>query len=414
MATALNDKRPAASGTRDALSDAEAFELRARRVSTPRAGTTDSFKLHAPLELLARQALLQHVDPRSRRAVRDRMGAIADTFELSGAPIRNPTAAIGAQPDLGQAIASGDTAGADRWMTAIAPALNVDDLVGAMADEVLLRLAGAAHGSILLHLLLRVAPRSPAATRLGRGLIAELTADPDLHIDWIGRRPAMGTSLQTNGSTLAAALACPASPGNSGSNSIAPTMTLVDRSGLAAEVLDEPTSGLSVREARWALLRTAAHSMLQDDPSRAPYGWTHCLTMPQATLDIARFCTRPDHAVAVASTYVLGFRSTLSNTAIDPDWQPAPPSSGSVVDAAELLEHGPRRAVATMWHAGPEQRPALVRFIAGFAATHHDAHLAKYTLACLDAARDDPDATNLYLAAATHLAAWWHDRDAAP
>jgi len=439
MATTLSSDRIQPPESWDELSDAEAFELRARRVSVPRAGATDSFRLHAPLELLARQALLQHVDPALRPAVRDRMGTTADTFELSGEPMRSPVAVahqpadqhqrldldldlhlhlhlglglgLGLRLRLGRAIAAGDVEGADLWMAAVAPALSVDDLVGAMADEVLLRLAGAAHGSILLHLLLRVAPRSAAATQLGRGLVAELAADPDPRIEWIDRRPEVSPRRPTSGDRLWAALACPESLGEPGS--IAPTMSLVDRSGLAAEVLSDSTSGLSVRDARRTLLRTAAHSMLQDDPSRAPYGWTHCLTMPQATLGIARFCTRPDHAVAVASTYVLGFRSTLSNTPIDPKWQPARPRRGRVVDPAELLERGPQAAAAAMWHAESEQRPALIRHLAGVAASHHDAHLAKYTLACLDAARDDPDGARLYLAAAAHLAAWWADRDAA-
>jgi hypothetical protein len=41
------------------------------------------------------------------------------------------------------------------------------------------------------------------------------------------------------------------------------------------------------------------------------------------------------------------------------------------------------------------------------AGAHSDAHLAKYTVACGDAARRDPEAEPVYLAAATTLAAWW-------
>ena len=41
------------------------------------------------------------------------------------------------------------------------------------------------------------------------------------------------------------------------------------------------------------------------------------------------------------------------------------------------------------------------------AATHSDAHLVKYTLACFDAAADDPDHARLFLAAAGSLAGWW-------
>ena len=45
--------------------------------------------------------------------------------------------------------------------------------------------------------------------------------------------------------------------------------------------------------------------------------------------------------------------------------------------------------------------------LATTAAVHPDAHLAKYTLACFDAAHADPPATRLYLAAAAFLGAWW-------
>ncbi len=41
------------------------------------------------------------------------------------------------------------------------------------------------------------------------------------------------------------------------------------------------------------------------------------------------------------------------------------------------------------------------------AAPHPDTHLAKYTLACLDAADEDREARGLYLAAAAHLGSWW-------
>jgi hypothetical protein len=41
------------------------------------------------------------------------------------------------------------------------------------------------------------------------------------------------------------------------------------------------------------------------------------------------------------------------------------------------------------------------------AAIHADAHLVKYTTACLLAADRDPQEASLYLAAAAYLGAWW-------
>jgi hypothetical protein len=44
-----------------------------------------------------------------------------------------------------------------------------------------------------------------------------------------------------------------------------------------------------------------------------------------------------------------------------------------------------------------------------FGAVHPDAHVAKYTLACLDASAADPDAGSLFLAAAAHLHEVWRN-----
>jgi hypothetical protein len=117
----------------------------------------------------------------------------------------------------------------------------------------------------------------------------------------------------------------------------------------------------------------------------------------------------PRRAIAVAATYVLGFRATLGRVVLDPSWAPARPAS--VTSPAGLLADGPSTAAAAMWHADPDVRPALVRRMVSHAAAHHDAHLAKYVMACLDAAADDPDAAPLFLAAGAFLSGWWHQRD---
>jgi hypothetical protein len=210
---------------------------------------------------------------------------------------------------------------------------------------------------------------------------------------------------------LADRLLTPTDAGDPGSNFIYPTMSLVERAGLAAELLDAPTRGLAVADARRELLRVAAWSMLQDDPAHAPYGWSHCLTMPQATLGIAPAASRPDRAIAVAATYVLGFRSTIGACTLEPTWAPEPVAG---LDVETFADAGPQAAAATVWHADDASIGPLVRRLATNAAAHHDAHLAKYTLACIDATRDDPGAGRLYLAAAAHLAGVWATREVAP
>jgi hypothetical protein len=87
---------------------------------------------------------------------------------------------------------------------------------------------------------------------------------------------------------------------------------------------------------------------------------------------------------------------------ISPDAVPEP-----VGDPLDALDGSPADAAAGAWHATTDQRAAVVARLASRAAAHEDAHLAKYTLACFDAARDDPEAGRLFLAAAAHLGAWW-------
>jgi hypothetical protein len=147
---------------------------------------------------------------------------------------------------------------------------------------------------------------------------------------------------------------------------------------------------MSVDEARRILLRTAAQSMVQDNPEAAPYGWTHCLTMPQAVLVAAEHGADPDIAVAVAATYVLGFRATQGRVRLDPTWTPSPDT-----------------AAARVWSASDDELATIVDELVVYGAIHPDAHVAKYTLACLDAAEADCDAERLFLAAAAHLHEWW-------
>ena len=118
--------------------------------------------------------------------------------------------------------------------------------------------------------------------------------------------------------------------------------------------------------------------MLVEPPDYAPYGWTHCLTLPQAVLGIAGACREPRAALAVAATFVVGFRAAFG--------------------------------VASLGHdADVEAPPESVTELVTYAATHHDAHLVKYTLACLDAAAWDTERAGLYLSAAARLGRYWRE-----
>lgn len=395
----------------DQLGDAELTSLCAAHVAVPRVDPADSFVLHAPLELLARSALLRAVDPSSRQRTRQRMVWLATTYDryepIADDPPRSAGSATTITPieRLRGAIAAGDLDDVDRASAELVRSTTAAELVRALADVVVDRLSAAGHGSIFLYHLPRLLAADPAAASMARGLLREIGRNPSWAVAWMDERP-RGT-VPTH--DLSERLLGPPSPGDPGSNFIHPTMSLVERSGLAATLLAEPTLGLRPADALRVLTRLAAWSMLQDDPAHAPYGWSHALTMPQATIGIAEAVTDPDRAVAVAATYLLGFRSTLSSTVLDPAWEPPVPRG---IDHHTFLDAGPDLAAAAVWHASDTELGLCLRRVVAMAAQHSDAHLAKYTVACLDASRDDPASGRLYLAAAAFLAGWWKTRAA--
>lgn len=410
----------AASGssvTTGTASDAGLCDAVAAAVARPKQAPADSFVLHAPLELLARVALLPLVRPNERAAARERLAALGTQYAAAGDEVGEPCERAYDDPsraaaDVVAAIAAGEYEDADAAASWLATHLDAESLVRALADDVVPRLAAAAHGSIFLYHLPRIAPRSAAVARTLRGLVRELVREREWRLAWHREaerdRGAPGMTADAARAALTERLLAPPSAGDPGSNFIYPTMHLVERSGLAAELLGEPTRVLDVAAARRALARIAAWSMLQDDPAHAPYGWSHTLTMPQATLGVAHACRDRRDAVAVAATWVLGFRATLGRVRLDATWTPP---RGAPRDPLAALEGTVEEAVAAAWHATPGQVPLVVEALATRASLHHDAHLVKYTLACLDARRADPDAAPLFLASAAYLSAWWRVAD---
>jgi hypothetical protein len=390
-------------------SDAHALDAAATTIAVPRVEPGDSFILHAPLELLARAGLLTLVDQRDRDAVLDQMHSIADRYAGWGTALEGPrqhSTAVEADAAtvLTAAVANGDAEAADDAITWLTARLDTGALVRTLADPVLPSLAAAAHGSILLYLLPRVAAGSMPAAAMARTTVHELVRNPDWTLNWIdGDPPRPHPDAEAQ---LRRRLTAPAARERPANTFIYPTMSVTDRTGLASDTLADLVPGLSVRSAARTLLRTAALSMLQDDPDHAPYGWSHCLTMPQATLGIAHATTDPARAIAVAATFVLGFRSTLGSTALDHDWEPDP----AAIERGELVAAPPAIAAAAAWHTPADERAAAWRTLATHAGAHPDAHLAKYTLACIDAARSDAEAEHLYLSAAAFLNSWWSNR----
>jgi hypothetical protein len=201
---------------------------------------------------------------------------------------------------------------------------------------------------------------------------------------------------------LAIAMVSAPRMGIPGSDFIFPIVHQVDASGIARDIVNASLPA-TINETAQAVLRVSALSMLQDNPGSAPYGWTHCLTLAQAVLGVAPLLDDPAVGCAIAATYVVAFRAALSSNDIGSRYEPEP-VGGDIVDT---LSAGPATAAAAAYHASEADSRRVAGVLAARAGAHEDAHLAKYTLACFDAATRDPGQRRLYLAAAAYLGAWW-------
>jgi hypothetical protein len=348
----------------------------AASISVPKAAPADSFVLHAPLELLARAQLLAYV-PSAR--VDDAAGMIEwlrTEYDAAGEPVATPAAQEGEPRPaaLLAAIAAGDLDAVDALAAAWLPQLSGSEVCGALAEALAPSLSAAGHAPIAMSLLLRD-PTMP--TTLLRGPLRALATHPDWRLTWHAGVQGVGDPAALYGALRAAPHL-----GRPGSDFIHPLMSQAEQSGCAARILGPILADhVDAGTARRILGRVAAWSMLHDDPEQAPYGWSHALTMPQAVLMLAGRGVSGRTALAVASTFALGFRLAHGRTRLPERIEPV----SARVSAAE---------------------------VAAAAALHRDAHLVKYTLACLHAAADDPEFAGLHINAAARLVEWWRVEDA--
>jgi hypothetical protein len=363
------------------LSDAQLVAAVADELRRPRIDPADSFVLHAPLELASRAALLPRVAPAGRAEARRRLVELASGYEAAGAPVPDPpsrdfTATPDAARRLREAIDAGDLDEVDAVARWLGRAASPTQLRRLLADTVVARLAAAAHAPIFLYQLPRISPRGELTGELLRPLARELARDPEWRLSWHDKLRPRDSSVTAD--EVFDAIAATPRTGLPGSGSIYPVMSQAQDSGIAADQLAGVIEHVDPHEAALAVTRAAASSMLQEPSDWAPYGWSHCLTLPQAVLGIADACSNPTAPVAVAATFVVGFRAAMAERPL--------------VAGTELPE-----------------LTSTVTEIVTYAATHHDAHLVKYTLACLDAAAADPSHAALYLAATQKLGTYWRE-----
>lgn len=365
----------------DALADIELAERAAAVLAVPRAeivGDRFSFVLHAPLELLARVALLPLVEPAARPLARRRIVLLAEGYAASG-PGLAPAAAVSyptpgaAAAALGAAVDDGDFDAVDSAASWLADHAGIRALPPLLAPVFLDRLSAAGHANIHLALLAR-----PAPSLLGASMLRPVARAVTLGAaDRIVVPP-----IVEGGDAVALAAKVATGPvlGPVPSFFIAPTVLHAQSGGAFDGLLDVDGRFAAPPVPPGALLRVAARTMLQGTPDQAPYGWTHCFTLAQAPLLLAGAGAVPVGAASwVAAAYVAAHWAAYGDGVVDLD---APVVAPDGVTAT---------SVATK------------------AAVANDAHLVKYTLACLDAAAADPTQRGLYLAAADHLHRWWDE-----
>lgn len=397
----------------DMSSDAALVDSVGSVLAMPRDDPADSFVLHSALELCARSALLPYVAIGRRDEARQRLVDLSTGFESFGTAVNEPAEVEHDSLEVGAdrliaALGRGELDDVDahsRWLGIRA---TPGQLQALLADAVLASLAAAAHAPIFLYLLPRVAPRGELSALLLRGLARELARAPGWQLAWIDRRRAVEADALGGGDVFAALARTPAL-GTPASTFIFPLMSRVDSDELAGAVLG-PSCGPGEVAARGrAVLRAAAWSMIAEPNEHAPYGWSHALTMSQGALGIADACVDPSRALAVAATYVMGFRTLAERPlcAAMPDAMRSASGATAGLTFDESIEGGPVLAASVAWGRSMVDRRGLMRDLATAAAVHADAHLVKYTLACFDAASADADAAQVHLTAAATLAGWW-------
>ncbi len=114
------------------------------------------------------------------------------------------------------------------------------DLARLLTAEIAPSLAAAAHGSIFLAQMPRVAPRGELTGELLRPLARELGRQPGWRLTWF-EHAERSTRGSCQPEALLEALAATPRLGVPGSSFIYPLMSQVERRGVAAELLAAPT-----------------------------------------------------------------------------------------------------------------------------------------------------------------------------
>ena len=171
----------------EAVSETELFRAAAHIVSRPKLDPS-SFRLHAPLEIMARYNLLPLVSPADRDLARIQIVATASHYQAGGEGVSPPeririarsSEAVG---NLRRAVQEGDVERADALCLSLADAGGLQELLDSITDLTLRTLTGAAHTHIGLMLMTRMSSDvGSAALGLARAGVRSLAQAPALNL----------------------------------------------------------------------------------------------------------------------------------------------------------------------------------------------------------------------------------------
>lgn len=404
----------------ESLSDAELYRQATGIVSRPPVKGGSSFSLHAPLEMMARYGLLPLVQGNDRTLARMQMVASAAQFESQTtagktpaqlSPFANPA---DAKAEFAKLFKKGDADGLEAITLQFAAQYGKASLVHLLTPLALPTLTGAAHSHIGLWLMLRHSETADlgdasllraAARALAGGAGSQLKSFKAMAID--GGVPLNQSPAEVENMVMQKLAVAPR--GKQAYGSMAHLISSGEATGspdaLFADFVFHDLTDEQIDAAFRAILRTCAHNMLQHSTSFAKFGWSHCLTLPQAACGLSSVNMNRKLALAAALVWITAYRTVLSDHDLALDWQPKPLAKPMTL--AEALQAGPDAASARVWNADASEVPLIKQTLATQASIRTDQHLIKYTRACLDMVSFDHEQERLYLAAAAHLAGVW-------
>lgn len=359
-----------------------------------------SLEIHAALEVMARYALLPRVNAARRAGARRNMARAARDFAAIAV---SPAVGAGAPQD-GGSINALEVAPWPDVGRCMGEAITQPRALRALAPRVLQQVGGAGHGQILLRHVLDADPH------VRRKLLPHL----QLFIGAFGEDDdtAQGAVIPQ----LRPLLAASSSAVDEFLGGIPRSTVATPHSGIrgvmahgqGVEVADMATRPVANGDVAGMACVAAARLMLTAQ-TELEYGWSHCLTLPEAAWTFAHR-GEVDEALGalVALSYVVGFIAALGF----PGW-PSLPTAGST-PATKISAFRQALASATPTDAVPICLGATEPFarqawgeVVSMASEMEDAHLVKYVHSCLRSASRKPAAEPIFLAAATRLLARW-------